>query len=74
MIHETGLDDTFCYFGNERQIRDWPVVREFLFSQNEFLNYCLLAAMSPKIKHRKPMADYQLACRPTEATNGSWAI
>ena len=29
MIHETGFDDTFYYFGNERQIRDWPIVREF---------------------------------------------
>jgi len=74
MIRETGFDDAFCYFENERQIRDWPVVRQFLFIPNEFLNYCLLAAMSPKIKHRRPMADYQLARRPTEATNGSWAI
>ena len=30
MIHETGFDDTFYYLGNERQIRDWPIVREFL--------------------------------------------
>ena len=46
MIHETGFDDTFYYFGNERQIRDWPIVREFFFIQcwllkqwcdNEFL-------------------------------------
>ena len=28
MIHETGFGDTFYYFGNERQIRDWPIVRE----------------------------------------------
>jgi len=33
MIHETGFDDTFYYFGNERQIRDWPIVREFFFIQ-----------------------------------------
>jgi len=26
VIHETGYDDTFYYFGNERQIRDWPIV------------------------------------------------
>ena len=25
MIHEAGFDDTFYYFGNERQIRDWPL-------------------------------------------------
>jgi len=28
VIHETGFGDTFYYFGNERQIRDWPIVRE----------------------------------------------
>ena len=37
MIHETGFDDTFCYFGNERRISDWPVVGEFLFIQSVFL-------------------------------------
>ena len=36
MIHETGFDDTFYYFGNERQIRVWPVVEEFLFIQSVF--------------------------------------
>ena len=25
VICETGVDDTFYYFGNERQIRDWPI-------------------------------------------------
>ena len=33
----TGFDDTFYYFGNERQIRDWPIVREFFFVQCWFL-------------------------------------
>jgi len=28
VIHETVFDDTLYYFGNERQIRDWPIVRE----------------------------------------------
>ena len=37
VIHETGFDDTFYYFGNERQIRDWPIVREFFFVQCWFL-------------------------------------
>ena len=37
MIYETGFDDTFYYFGNERQIRDWPIVREFFFIQCWFL-------------------------------------
>ena len=32
-----GFDDTFYYFGNERQVRDWPVVGEFLFIQSGFL-------------------------------------
>ena len=27
-MHETGFDDTFYYFGNERQIPDWPIVGE----------------------------------------------
>ena len=26
VIHDTGFDDTFYCFGNERQIRDWPIV------------------------------------------------
>jgi len=26
VIHETGFDNTFCYFGNEREIGDWPIV------------------------------------------------
>ena len=29
-IHPTGFDDTLCYIGNKRQIRDWPAVGEFL--------------------------------------------
>jgi len=33
VIHEAGFDDTFYYFGNERQVRDWPIVREFFFVQ-----------------------------------------
>jgi len=37
VIHERGFDDTFYYFGNERQIRDWPIVGEFLFIQSGFL-------------------------------------
>ena len=39
MIHETGFDDTFYYFGNERQIRfrDWPIVGEFFFIKCRFL-------------------------------------
>ena len=45
MIHEAGFDDTFYYFGNERQIRDWPIVREFFFVQCWFLkqleDFCL---------------------------------
>ena len=31
MIHDTGFNDTFYYFGNERQIWDWPVVGQFFF-------------------------------------------
>ena len=38
MIHETGFDDMFYYFGNERQIRDWPIVREFFFISVGFLS------------------------------------
>jgi len=26
VIYETGVYNTFYYFGNERQIRDWPIV------------------------------------------------
>jgi len=26
VIHETEFDDSFYYFGNKRQIRDWPIV------------------------------------------------
>jgi len=37
VIHETGFDDTFCYFGNERQIQDWPIAGEFFFIQCRFL-------------------------------------
>ena len=37
VIHETGFDDTFYYLENERQIRDWPIVREFFFIQCWFL-------------------------------------
>ena len=38
MIHETGFDDTFYYFGNEREVRDWPIVREFSLSNVGFLS------------------------------------
>ena len=31
------VDDTFYYFGNERQIRDRPIVGEFLFIHSGFL-------------------------------------
>jgi len=31
------FDDTFYYFGKERQIQDWPIVGEFLFIQCLFL-------------------------------------
>jgi len=37
VIHEMGFDNMFCYFGNERQIQDWPVVGEFPFIQVWFL-------------------------------------
>jgi len=37
VIHETGFDDTLHYFGNERQIRNSPVVGELLFIQSGFL-------------------------------------
>ena len=28
---EAGLDNTFYYFGYEREVRDWTVVRELIF-------------------------------------------
>jgi len=37
VIHETEFDDTVYDFGNDRQIRDWPVVGQFLFIQSGFL-------------------------------------
>ena len=37
VIRETGFDDTFYYLGNERQIRDWPIVQQFVFIQCWFL-------------------------------------
>jgi len=33
VIHETGFDNTFYYFGSERQIRDWPVGKVATFQQ-----------------------------------------
>ena len=38
MIHESGFNDTLYYFGYERQIRDWPVVGEFVFIHSGFLS------------------------------------
>ena len=38
MICETGYDDTFYYFGNERQIRDWPIVESSSLSNVGFFS------------------------------------
>jgi len=31
VICEAGFDNTFYYFGYEREVRDWTVVRELIF-------------------------------------------
>jgi len=38
VICETGFDNTFYYFGNERQMRDWPIAGEFFFIQCWFFS------------------------------------
>jgi len=37
MICEAGFYNAFCYFGYERKVRDWTVVRELIFVYGEFL-------------------------------------
>jgi len=31
MICEAGFNNTFYYFGYERKVKDWAVVRELIF-------------------------------------------
>ena len=37
MICEKGFNNTFYYFGYERKVRDWMVVRELIFVKGGFL-------------------------------------
>jgi len=66
VIHEAGFDDTFYYFGNERQIRDWPIVREFFFVQ--CCTIIMLIVSVDKILIFAVVKQWLLQQRATEAS------
>ena len=70
MIRETGFDDTFYYFGNERQIRDWPIGSPYSITERRvpelipFLGSQLAGDVSHKLGGMLPLLSARPAVIP----------